>query len=200
MLRVNDCSGLDLAFMVCACVTTSAARYPLDWPNMQTDPGLRCAIQGRFKNVGKIERQGVSTFPTVAYLSALLVDGTSSPADKRSQIESVKLEYRQDSLLVSLTPASTEFPNSRLTGGLASCERIGSHRSYWSRPYVAEGNAGVQHITLFLEAATDGSLIVKSVVMFDGSKSVFPRKHFDISWYRFNRLDAGDTSQLDSKS
>lgn len=76
-----------------------------------------------------------------------------------------------------------------MRGDLDFCIEQGGYQIEFSEPYGGEGGAGAVHITQTLALAADGSLVVRSRLFYDVSRSVIVRhKDVQVVWYRFMRV------------
>jgi hypothetical protein len=181
--------SLLIAASIAGCATHEIQAYPRNWP-LLADAQQRCSIEGDYVNVGVIEpaSMGVSTDGSALRLNALLRSRDSGPIGPLAA-ERVRIAVDGSTLTVTV-PGEPSATFLSMRGDLGLCIAEGGFQLEFSRPYSGESGAGILHITRSLSLADDGSLVVKSTLFFDASRSFITRLHTheDVMWQRFTRV------------
>jgi hypothetical protein len=180
--------SLIVAVVPVGCSMTEIYEYPRSWPVIGDAP-QRCAIEGEYVNEGVVEPaiMGVSTDGSGRHLNALLRSSALGPIGSLST-DRVRIAVTASTLMVTVPgePLPVALP---MLGDLSTCLEEGSYQIEFSKPYADEAGAGILHITRALTLAGDGSLVVRSTLFFDGSRSfIFSHKNERVVWYRFMRI------------
>lgn len=196
-MGVKEISRIFGAMLAVAIMTTAACTserlsiYPANWPALVEASSCRL-ISGRFENAASATTGYESPVrPEVgrAYLSRILSDGTAGALDAtHAGIAGVLIDADASKVWALSADRSSESPLK--SSGQWACESNGQVSLRFEAPVQSEEGNSHRTISLSLQAAADGSLIMHRVINFRGVYyGIVPGAQQEDDWLQFRRLD-----------